>query len=233
MARRPVFIPEPYGAAPVRTEYVDFTWHSGLALSQKRKSITALHDAAYAQLKLRRVLEVSSKSAAPLGVALSAFNLAIRAPGMSSTLCVECAFQGSKVFELGGPYKDIFGKTARDAKRDPRLQSSGHLLRFHFMGRDWGLEPQSAFYDWLYIKALSARADLIENLTGYQAFTDIEFNPDRSINCQAYSVALFLSLHRAGLLARVTHDEDSFLDFISSRQVNNARQDDGVQGRLL
>ena len=233
MARRPVFIPEPYSAAPVRTAYTDFTWHSGLALSQKRKSITALHDAAHTQLKLGPILEVSSKSAAPLGVALSAFNLTIRVSGAKSALCVECAFQGSKVFELGGPYRDIFGKTARDAKRDPRLQSSGHLLRFHFMGRDWGLEPQSAFYDWLYINALSTRVDLIEQLTGYEAFTDIEFNPDRSINCQAYSVALFMSLQRSGMLARVTHDEDSFLDFVSSRQVNNARQDDGLQGRLL
>lgn len=233
MARRPVFVPEPLGTAPVRTEYATFTWHSGLALTQKRKSIIALHESARAQLGLGPVLEVSSKSAAPLGVALSAFNLVLRLPDRESPLCVECAFQGSKVFELGGPYTDIFEKTARDAKRDERLQSSGHLVSFRFMGREWDLEPQSAFYDWVYIKALTARSDLIEQLVGYDAFTDIEFNPDRSINCQAYSVALFVSLQRAGLLARVTESEQSFLDFVSSRRINNHRQNDGAQGRLF
>ena len=101
------------------------------------------------------------------------------------------------------------------------------------MGREWDLEPRSAFYDWVYIKALTARSDLMEQLVGYDAFTDIEFNPDRSINCQAYSVALFVSLRRAGLLARVTESEQSFLDFVSSRRINNPRQNDGAQGRLL
>ena len=28
----------------------------------------------------------------------------------------------------------------------------------------------------------------------YEAFTDIEFNPKKSFNCQAYSVALYKSL---------------------------------------
>lgn len=233
MARRPIFIPKPHGTAPVRTEYVKFTWHSGLALSQKRKSIATLHEAARLELELGQVLEVSSKSAVPLGVALSAFNLSIRMPNGGAPLCIECAFQGSKVFELGGPFQDIFGKSATEAKRDVRLHTSGHLLGFCFLGRDWGLEPQSAFYDWLYINALAERSDLIEQLAGYSAFSDIEFNPDKSINCQAYSIALFMSLWRAGLLRQVIYSENSFLDFVSSHDVNNARQNDGVQGRLL
>lgn len=120
----------------------------------------SLHASAQSLSRVDRVLEVSSKSVVPLGVALSAFNLKFPMPARSSSICVECLFQGSKVFELGGPYRDIFDKTARDAKRDPRLQSSGRLTGFNFMEADWGLEPQSAFYDWLYIKALRSQCDL-------------------------------------------------------------------------
>jgi hypothetical protein len=98
---------------------------------------------------------------------------------------VECAFQGSKVFEDGGPFTDMFAMAPRDAKRDERLQTSGRLIGFRFMERDWALEPQTAFYDWVYISALIARKDLAEGLSKYSAFTDIEFNPEKSINCQA------------------------------------------------
>ncbi len=233
MARRPIFVPDPHGEAPVRTVFVEFTWYPGLAASQKQKSIVSLHMSAQSADGIDRVLEVSSKSVAPLGVALSAFNLLFPMPDRNGSVCVECVFQGSKVFELGGPYGDIFCKTARDAKRDPRLQTSGRLTGFSFMGGDWGLEPQSAFYDWLYINALLSRQDLAEQVTDYSAFTDIEFNPERSINCQAYSVALFVSLQKSGQLDSVTRSKQAFLNFLETRQINNARQNNTEQGRLF
>jgi hypothetical protein len=233
MARRPVFVPDPHGEAPVRTVYVEFTWHAGLAASQKQKSIASLHAFAQSKAGIDRVLEVSSKSAAPLGVALSAFNLLFPMPDNKGSVYVECAFQGSKVFELGGPYSDMFCKPPRDAKRDPRLQNSGRLTGFRFMGDDWDLEPQSAFYDWLYINALRSRQDLAEQVTDYSAFTDIEFNPERSINCQAYSVALFVSLQKSGQLAGVTRSKQAFLSFLQTRPTSNARQNDIVQGKLF
>ncbi|KHL24173.1 hypothetical protein PK98_15310 [Croceibacterium mercuriale] len=234
MARRPVFVPQPDGPAPVRTEQVEFTWHPGLSLSQKRQSIAALHHASREGLGLRSVLEISSKSPDAVGVALSAFNLTFCPPGRIRPLSVECAFQGSKVFADGGPFTDLFDATSRDAKRDERLQSSGRLTGFRFMdGRDWGLEPQSAFYDWLYLNALAGRPDLAAEVLRHEAFTDIEFNPEKSINCQAYSVALFASFSRARRLQQAMRDAESFLDVVSSRPVNNARQDDTLQGSLF
>jgi hypothetical protein len=95
------------------------------------------------------------------------------------------------------------------------------------------LEPQTAFYDWVYISALIARKDLAEGLSKYSAFTDIEFNPEKSINCQAYSVALFVSLQRGNLLEQATSSQKAFLNFLQSRSVNNARQNDIVQHRLF
>lgn len=229
MAARPLFIPSTNGDTLVRTTHVEFQWFPGLAASQKQKSVDSLHSIARQLSGVRSVLEVSSKSRDPLGIALSAFNLSITTVKLGRTFSVECAFQGSKVFEQGGPYLDIFGKTSREAKKDERLRSSGRLTGFSFFGVAWGLEPQTAFYDWLYINALKKKPDLAEQALNYSAFTDIEFNPERSINCQAYSLALFISLHQRGLLDKATSSKEDFLRVVCSAAISNARQDETVQ----
>lgn len=50
----------------------------------------------------------------------------------SKSFSVETAFQGSKVFEKGGPYVDLLNGTSRDAKKDMRLKESGNLIEFLF-----------------------------------------------------------------------------------------------------
>ena len=95
-----------------------------------------------------------------LGSAPSAFNLSFVTVKHGRTLSVECAYQGSKVFEQGGPYVDLYEASSSIAKRDDRLRSSGRLLGFRFFGADWGLEPQTAFYDWLYLNALAKSPQL-------------------------------------------------------------------------
>ncbi|KRG77709.1 hypothetical protein ABB28_00715 [Stenotrophomonas chelatiphaga] len=230
MAERPLFIPSTEGPALVRTKYVDFQWFPGMATSQKQKSVDSLHAASLKLSGINRVLEVSSKSREELGVALSAFNLTFTTLKHNRTFSVECAYQGSKVFERGGPFVDIFGITSREAKKDVRLRSSGRLTGFRFFGTDWGLEPQTAFYDWLYINALKKQPGVTEQLMDYSAFSDIEFNPERSINCQAYSVALYLSLHKRQLLKEATSSKEAFLRIVGAAAISNARQDDTVQG---
>ena len=105
MANRPVFLPLPSGTALVRTINVEFTWHAGLAVSQKQKSIDSLHAAARTRLSISSVLEISSKSRDRLGIALSAFNLHLQHAGRS--VPIEILFQSSKRFEKGGPYSDL------------------------------------------------------------------------------------------------------------------------------
>nr|WP_211260343.1 hypothetical protein [Stenotrophomonas chelatiphaga] len=209
---------------------MDFQWFPGMATSQKQKSVDSLHAASLKLSGINRVLEVSSKSREELGVALSAFNLTFTTLKHNRTFSVECAYQGSKVFERGGPFVDIFGITSREAKKDVRLRSSGRLTGFRFFGTDWGLEPQTAFYDWLYINALKKQPGVTEQLMDYSAFSDIEFNPERSINCQAYSVALYLSLHKRQLLKEATSSKEAFLRIVGAAAISNARQDDTVQG---
>jgi hypothetical protein len=146
----------------------------GFAITQARKSIVSLHQAA-AALGVVPVLEISSKSPDELGVKLSAFNLTVEVGGR--TTCVEAAFQGSKVFRDGGPFPDIFAKPGRDAKRDPRLKEHGPLVGFLIDGKDHPTEPKTAFYDYLYLLALSQHSDLAEQLLAYNGFTDIAFDP--------------------------------------------------------
>jgi len=232
MARRPIFMPAAQGPALVRTEYVEFQWFPGMAKSQSQKSIAALHAAAQQRLQIDRVLEISSKSADELGVKLSAFNLMIRTKKREFSL--ECAYQSSKVFERGGPYKDLLGVKSIVAKRDPRLQESGCLVKFSFYGQDWELEPRTSFYDWLYINALHIYPDLAAKLLTYSAFSDIAFNPERSLNCQAYAAALYVSLHQRGLLSDGgTMDKQTYLRNIDVSKVSNAHEDTMVQERLL
>ena len=229
MAERPLFIPAAEGPVLVRTKYAQFQWFPGMAASQKQKSVDSLHAAARKMPGISKVLEVSSKSREDLGVALSAFNLTFTTMKHSRTFSVECAFQGSKVFEHGGPFVDLFSMTSREAKKDDRLRSSGRLIGFRFFGIDWGLEPQTAFYDWLYINALKKHPSVSDRLLEYSAFTDIEFNPERSINCQAYSVALYVSLCKRCLLDEAMSSKEAFLQTIRRADVSNARQDETLQ----
>lgn len=232
MAVRPVYIPIYEGSTFVKTQHVEFKWFPGMSVSQKQKSIQSLHEAAVKTYRIQNVLEISSKSEIALGVALSAFNLMINTVKYNKTYSVESAFQSSKVFENGGPFIDLLEKTSREAKNDPRLKTSGRLKHFRFCGVDWGLEPQTAFYDWLYICALSKYPEFTDEIQKYSGFTDIEFNPERSINCQAYSAALFLSLSHRCLLADAISSKDAFINIVSKTIINNAKQDENVQGSL-
>jgi hypothetical protein len=155
------------------------------------------------------MLEVSGRSPLILGVELSAFRLMVRQDGAEYP--VESAFQASKVFAGGGPFTDLLGANPRDAKRDPRLRASGELVGFGFFSRAFPLERRAFFYDWLYVGALAGRPELVNELEHYTAFTDIEFNPKRSINCQAYSVALFQGLRAADAVDRALESADAFL----------------------
>jgi len=234
MAQRPIFIPQARGDAFVLTESIEFKWIAGMAVSQKQKSINSLHEAAYKRDGIQRILEISSKSREELGVKLSAFNLIISPLELDDSMSVECAFQGSKIFEHGGPYTDMFYKNPRDAKRDERLQTSGRLTAFKFFNEKWPLNPQTVFYDWLYISALqSQHVFVLKNLFEYDAFTDIEFNPKKSINCQAYSVALYVALHKRGLLKEALSSRDNFIECVKSALISNARQNDNKQGNLF
>ncbi len=209
MAERPVFTTtdqSPY-YAQIDTQ---FRYFSGFSVTQKQRSVESLHAAFLQSHPKARPLEISTKSADPVGAALSAFHLKVRlASGAERPL--EAVFQGAKVFEGGGPYEDLLERSARDAKTDPRLQTSGKLVSFRLEGRDFDTEPRTFFYDWLYVSAVAAQPRLLDRIVGFDAFTDIEFNPKRSVNCQARSAAILVSLARKGMLKEALASPDAFL----------------------
>lgn len=218
MAQRPIYVPSTDGVSLVRELPIEFKWYAGLSVSQKQKSIRSLHDAAESRLGDGEVLEISSKSESDFGRRLSAFTLRFSLRG-GQPCTVECAFQGSKVFRDGGPYSELFGLDSRAAKKDERIRSSGGLVAFQFEGERWPLDPKTCFYDWIYITALHQDQDLREAVLGYAAFSDIEFNPQKSINCQAQSAARYVALHRRGLLEQALSDRTFFIGTYGNKPV--------------
>ncbi len=215
MAERPVFIPAPDSDELVRELFLPLKWHSGFAQVQKEKNIAGLHEAA-AQRGLAPLLEISSKSQSERGRHMSAFHMKVRTKGYGP-IKLELAFQGSKVFEHGGPFIDLYRKGDMEigqAKRDPRLQESGRLVGFQFEDIEFPLEPKTAFYDWLYCSFLWDHRDWTTKLYAYKGFTDVEFNPQRSINCQARAAALFLSLMKRGDLESALESPTSFVEIL-------------------
>lgn len=208
MAKRPVFISKEY--APFYSTYeVEFTYYSGFATVQKQKSIKNLHDKFLKNNCNKRIIEVSTKSTDELGKKLSAFNLKIRTK--KTEFSVETAFQGSKVFEHGGPYFDLIKKDPFTVKKDPRLKNSGRIVAFNYFGRLFPTEPLDYFYNWLYINALKLNEDLAKEILNYDSFTDIEFNPNKSLNCQARACAIFVGLCKSDKLEEALSTEQSFL----------------------
>jgi len=216
MAERPIYVPDlnpPY----VKAKWIQFVWNPGFSIQQKQKNVTALHWAAK-RIKIDPILEVSTKSESEIGRRLSAFNLTFTYLGSKYT--VEAAFQASKVFEKGGPYLDLLQLSGREIKIDERLKNSGLLKAFLFDETRWELEPKTAFYDWLYLNALMQNSELSMNLLQFSGFTDIEFNPQKSINCQAKSCALFVSLYEQNLLKQALTSKQAFLTILKKVDTN-------------
>lgn len=209
MANRPVFVANKEPDQLILEHSVEFKFYTGFALSQKAKSIRSLHEA-FARQSDVKVLEVSTKSESKLGWALSAFNLQVQYEG--HYISMESAFQGSKVFENGVQHDDLYHVESIRAKKDERLKNSGTIIGFHFQNEFWENKPKTAFYDWLYINALYCNhKGVLEELMRYEAFSDIEFNPKKSVNCQARTCALAVSLNSLGLMDKAMENKDTFL----------------------
>lgn len=221
MAKRLVFLP--LSSFPfVREMPIEFEWHRGFAKIQVQKSICSLHNSA-AKQGISPILEISSKSPDPLGVSLSAFNLKASFSN-EAPISVECAFQGSKVFQKGGPYTDLYTVSSRDAKTDPRIRNSGDIIAFSFLNEDFPTKPITAFYDWLYIIALSQNPHLAEKLSSFRGFSDIAFNQLKSLNCQARSAALFVALSKSIEIERIVRDKKYYLNLMTGIKVQSTEK---------
>lgn len=221
MAERPVFLPAP--STPfVKEQMVTFKWHAGLSRAQAQRSIAELHASAQAA-DLGPLLEISSKGTEPLGIRLSAFNLKFRAPD-GTLLSVESAYQGSKVFRNGDHFPDLYRASSRDAKLDERVKGRSDIAAFDYFGEQWPGQPVTAFYDWLYLQALARNPELLSALSRYDGFTDIAFNPQKSVACQARCAAMSLGLQAAGVWAAALSGQEGFLAVLQGDGARPIRQ---------
>ncbi|WP_309740438.1 MULTISPECIES: DUF6977 family protein [unclassified Chamaesiphon] len=221
MAQRPIYIPQPNIYPYYQEVSINFEWHPGLSRSQAQKSILSLHESA-TEKGLSPLLEISSKSLQDIGIKLSAFNLRFEKEG--NFISVESAYQGSKVFENDGPFHDLYNASSQDAKTDERLRNSGSFKGYCFFGDDFPDKPITAFYDWLYLVALIENPIVSEQLKNYAGFSDIAFNPKKSINCQARSAAIFVALADT-IDTNLILDRDYWLDLVLNRFGNPSEID--------
>ena len=218
--QKPVFMPRVNSDNLVKTDMVRFERHVGFSSRQKKKTINDMHQVIRKKYGFSHVLELSSKSGNKLSFPLSPLSLQITNEQDGQQYSVENAFQSSMVFEDGGPYTDLLRVAPRQAKKDERLMTSGELIGYDYFGLEWSVEPLTTFYDWLYVNALKQNPQLHEEVMQYQAFTDIEFNPKKSIHSAAYALAMFVALNKRELLDNI-EDPAVFFDLYHEFKVSN------------
>ncbi len=201
MAKRPVFFTTSSSKIEsISEEIVEFDWYPGFSISQKQKSILSLHQNIIKLNSLSRPLEISSKSPLSLGVQLSAFNLCIKFKGsIHFEAPIESIYQSSKEFSgfiNNDPRR--FYLSPKDARKRTRyLESTYSLVGWSLDSFKFDLKSGTKFYDWLYVGALSQQPHLLNQICEFDCFTDIEFNPRKSLACQARSAALARQLFLA------------------------------------
>ena len=202
MAIRRVF----YIDSDNKIKFHDFEilWVSGLSNQQKQKNVEELHKqiSYFFGISEDRILEVSTKSQKAIGRMLSTFNLKMQING--KVYPIECIYQSSKVFKsLIGSYqiKDVLYMSPQKAKKRVSYEDHSNLCAFNYFGKEFLVRPKYLFFDWLYINAVQQKKDLVGEVSKFKYFTDIEFNPEKSISCQARTLVLYLWLIKNNKLA--------------------------------
>ncbi len=201
MAKKIVFFVN--GNNCVEEVIIDFHYVKGMAFSQRVKCADSLAESIKNRYPEFNHLEISTKSRNELGKQLSAFNL------MYEGHPVESIFQSSKVFENNVQFGFLINSNPLNAKKFINENRSGNLIKFKYKDVIYPINPQSAFYDWVYIKALH-NSEYAIAVTNYSIFSDIEFNYKKSINCQARAAAIYVSIVRQNKINYYLSDFENF-----------------------
>ena len=219
MAYRPVFYGDAFG---YKKYMIDFEFFTGFSLSQKQKSIQSLHNSIIKTFPERKILEVSSKSLDEIGRQASAFNLNVILKS-GKEFSVEQIFQGSKKFRRSGSQLHLIDQmTSKELKKYiGKVHQVDELVSFECFGQIFPLKPQTFFYNWLYINSLHKNQLLANQIINYDTFTDIEFNPNKSKNCQAEACSIYVYLYKSNLLDFALSSKENFLQVVYQEKKDN------------
>lgn len=184
---------------------IEFKWEPGMSTTQKTRSCINLHRAIQQYTGLS-ALDISTASPQPVGVKLSAFNLKLNG------LPVEVLYQGSKVYSDGYVAHKLYTADSLTAKRLSK-EYHGNVVGFDCFGTKYPTEPKSAFYDFIYLRAVR---ETFGNtvLTDATCFTDIQAKPEL-IACQARSFCEYKLMQLSGCLTCLD-DFDKFVEWHAS-----------------
>ena len=73
--------------------------------------------------------------------------------------------------------------------------------------------PHTAFYNWIYPHVLSEHPEIGGELMNYDAFTDIAFGSEKSINCQTEICAFYVAFRKEAAREHFCK-QGSFLDIL-------------------
>ena len=126
---------------------------------------------------------------------------------------------------LGDARRKMFGPWCRagGAQIPVELLNQGDLKGFRFQQEEWEIDEH--FYDWLYLNALIQNEEIAEEIIKYGAFTDIEFNPEKSFNCQAYAAALFKAATIRGMDLSETKIPSKFKELFPKEKLIDSQLD--------
>lgn len=189
MAVRPIFISTGDIEKPFITKDISFNWIKGMSYSQKCKRRDSLALEISKLYDIKRWLEISTKSDKEIGVKLSALNLLLNTS--TGTDSVENIYQNSKVFE------------------------DNKIVNFKYNDCVFENEPTGMFYDYIYMYAILQNHNLINDFACYDYFSDIEFNPKKSLNTQARAAAIFKTLYVNRSLG-IIKNQEKFKEYYKS-----------------
>ena len=190
---------------------ISVAYVKGMAFSQKCKNVLSFHSSIQMQFPSAKILEVSTKSYNPVGVALSAFNLTL------DGCPVECLYHASKVFEDETSFEFLKDCSPREAKRYIRENGQKPLKCYKYEDKEISLATGTLFYDYIYIRALMQHPEVSSALIGYDIFTDIEFNEKKGLNCQARACAIYSYMLRTDTVQKYMSSMEKFEEIYNIR----------------
>ena len=210
MARRMVFFVKD---GKVERKKIKFKGIPGKSEDVLNNNVKRLHS------KLtQRALEVSRYSQDPLGIKMDRRALYIQ-PNYAGGIYLESFYQGSKIFENGGPHRHWVFLSPIDVLDDKRLENSGQIVRYWSLFEHEYWYESEHYFDYHYIKACVrslSKYDL-EELLKYEVFTDIEYNPNKEDITPAIAAALLKLLYiKIGYDGLQRLDKKSFISYYNS-----------------